>query len=167
MTQFQKDVRILLTGGTIDKVHDIYTEGLGFPDNHASHVPQLLAEGRSHFMEVSALLQKDSLDFTDEDREVILHAVQAAREDAVVITHGTGTMGTTARHLAGKVPGKTVVLTGAMRPWSLGRSDGPFNVGGAVIAAQCLPEGIWGIMNGRVFAAETLEKNTATGRFDG
>ena len=40
------------------------------------------------------------------------------------------------------MPGKTVVLTGAMRPHSLGRSDASFNLGGAIIAAQTLPEGV-------------------------
>ena len=48
---------------------------------------------------------------------------------------GTGTMDLTAKALDGQVGQKTVVLTGAMRPWTLGRSDGNFNLGGAVIAA--------------------------------
>jgi L-asparaginase len=75
-------------------------------------------------------------------------------------------MGDTARFLSTKVRDKTIVLTGAMRPFSLYASDGEFNLGGAVIAAQVLPAGIWGVMNGRVFAAEDLNKNVEQGRFD-
>ena len=68
--------------------------------------------------------------------------------------------------LGGGASEKVVVLTGAMRPWCLGRSDASFNMGGAVIAARLLPPGIYGVMNGRVFAAEDLRKDVESGRFD-
>ncbi len=58
------------------------------------------------------------------------------------------------------------VLTGAMRPFSLYTSDGEFNLGGAITASQILPAGVWGVMNGRVFAAEALKKDVEQGRFD-
>ncbi|WP_172328678.1 asparaginase domain-containing protein [Mangrovicoccus sp. HB161399] len=159
-------VRLILTGGTFDKVHDTRTEGLSFPDDGHSQVPGLLQNARCHHPAVTELLQMDSLHFTDFERDLILDACKDADETALVVTHGTGTMGATARHLEGKIPGKTVVLTGAMRPYSLGRSDAAFNLGGAIVAAQCLPEGVWGVMNGRVFPAAKLEKNIETGRFD-
>jgi L-asparaginase/Glu-tRNA(Gln) amidotransferase subunit D len=57
-------------------------------------------------------------------------------------------------------------LTGAMRPFSLYASDGEFNLGGDIVAAQVLPAGVWGVMNGRVFAAEDLNKNVEQGRFN-
>ncbi|MBE3637752.1 asparaginase domain-containing protein [Mangrovicoccus algicola] len=166
MTPAARAVRLILTGGTLDKIHDTASEGLAFPPDGASQVPGLLAEARCHHPAVTELLQMDSLDFTDTERQAILEACAAAAEPALVVTHGTGTMGQTARFLDGRLPGKTVVLTGAMRPFSFGRSDAGFNLGGAIIAAQCLPEGVWGVMNGRVFAAADLEKNVATGRFD-
>ena len=161
-----KDLRIIVTGGTIDKVHDVRSEGLAFAPDGSTHLPEILRIGRCHFPVVQLLMLKDSLTFDDRDREMIAAAVAAAPEDAIVITHGTGTMGETARHLAGRAPGKTVVLTGAMRPFSLYSSDGEFNLGGAVVAAQVLEPGIWGVMNGRVFAADRLKKNVEQGRFD-
>lgn len=166
MADFQRPVRILITGGTLDKVHDTRTEGLGFPADGTSHIPEMLAVGRCHFPSTQRVLQKDSLDFTDEDRQAILNAAQAAIEQALIITHGTGTMGQTARYLADKVPGKTIVLTGAMRPFSLSSSDGEFNLGAAITAAQILPAGVYGAMNGRIFEAHELNKNVDTGRFD-
>jgi L-asparaginase len=75
-------------------------------------------------------------------------------------------MGETARFLDGRCAGKTVVLTGAMRPFSLFASDGEFNLGSAVVAAQVLESGVWGVMNGRVFPAACLGKNVEQGRFD-
>jgi L-asparaginase len=161
-----QDVRIIVTGGTIDKVHDPRTEGLAFSPDGSTHIPEILRIGRCHFPVVQLLMLKDSLYFEDADRSLIAEAVSAVPEKAIVVTHGTGTMGETARFLAGQAPDKTVVLTGAMRPFSLYASDGEFNLGGAVVAAQTLGAGVWGIMNGRVFAAEHLNKNAEQGRFD-
>ena len=161
-----KDLRIIVTGGTIDKVHDPRSEGLAFSPDGATHIPEMLRIGRCHFPVVQLLMLKDSLYFEDADREAIAAAVAESAEEAIVITHGTGTMGETARFLAGSAAEKTVVLTGAMRPFSLYASDGEFNLGGAVIAAQILGPGVWGIMNGRVFPAENLNKNVEQGRFD-
>ncbi|KRS15084.1 L-asparaginase 2 precursor (plasmid) [Roseovarius indicus] len=160
------DVRIIVTGGTIDKVHDAKSEGLAFAQDGSTHIPEVLRIGRCHFPVVELLMLKDSLLFEDADREAIAEAIDRAAEDGIVVTHGTGTMGETARFLEGRTPGKTVVLTGAMRPFSLFASDGEFNLGGAVIAAQTLDPGVWGVMNGRVFPAAMLEKNTEQGRFD-
>lgn len=161
-----KAVRILVTGGTIDKVHDTQTEALSFAPDGQTHIPQMLRIGRCYFPTVEIVLLKDSLEFDDADRAAILGAVRAAPEEAVVITHGTGTMGETARYLADTITDKTVVLTGAMRPFSLSSSDGEFNLGGAIMAAQMLAAGVWGVMNGRAFAAADLNKNTQEGRFD-
>jgi L-asparaginase len=103
---------------------------------------------------------------TDVHRAKILKAVLKAPEKRLVITHGTGTMELTAQSLDGNVGDKTIILTGAMRPWTLGRSDGNFNLGSAIIAARLLPAGVYGVMNGRIFAAQDLHKNVKTGRFD-
>lgn len=161
-----KDVRIIVTGGTIDKVHDPMTEGLAFAKDQSTHIPEILSIGRCHFPRVERIMLKDSLDFDDADRDAIVAAVSASEETAIVVTHGTGTMGDSARWLAERVGGKTVVFTGAMRPHSLSFSDGPFNLGGAIVAAQALPEGVYGVMNGRIFPASELNKNTEQGRFD-
>lgn len=165
MTDFRPSVRILVTGGTIDKIHDPKLEALIFARDGSTHIPEILATGRCDFPVMQRLMLKDSLDFDDGDREAIAAAASEAAETHLVITHGTGTMGQTARALSGRVAGKTVVLTGAMRPHSLSASDGGFNLGGALIAAQILPTGIYGVMNGRVIPAVSLDKDTETGRF--
>ena len=161
-----KDVRIIVTGGTIDKVHDPATEALAFSEDNTTHVPEILSLARCHFPTVQLLMLKDSLDFDDDDRAAIVEAILAAPEPAIVVTHGTGTMGQSARWISKRVSGKTIVLTGAMRPHSLSFSDGPFNMGGAIIAAQVMQNGVYGVMNGRVFEAAALTKNTEQGRFD-
>lgn len=157
------DVLILTTGGTIDKVHDVRTESLVFDGSTA--VSDILKYGRTEFPRVEGLMSIDSLDMTLDHREAILEAVKTAPEDRIVLTHGTGTMEQTAKYLLGKVRGKTIVLTGAMRPQSLWRSDAEFNLGGALIAAQTLPHGIYAVMNGRVIDARHVRKDLESGRF--
>lgn len=160
------DILILITGGTLDKVHDTITEGLVFDDPNESQLPDVLRVGRCDHPALHILMQKDSLDMEDADRALILHAVTNAKEDRIVLTHGTGTMELTAKYLDGKIGDKTVVLTGAMRPHSLGKSDAGFNLGGAIIAAQSLDYGVFAVMNGRIFEAQNLHKDTDFGRFD-
>lgn len=159
-------VRIIVTGGTIDKVHDMLSEGLGFEPSGSSHLPDILRQARCYFPEVQQIMLKDSLELTAADRATMLDAVLSAPEDGVVITHGTSTMGETTRYLDGRVGNKTVVLTGAMRPFSLGMSDGAFNLGCAIAGAQLLAAGVWATMNGRLFPALNVAKNEVLGRFD-
>ncbi len=157
---------ILTTGGTLDKDHDTFTESIVLGVDTVTNVPELLRIGKTHFPRVQPIMSLDSLDMTDAHREQILGAVNIVPEQCVVITHGTGTMELTAKHLDGKTGDKTVVLTGALRPFALGKSDAGFNVGGAVVAAQALPAGVYAIMNGRIFTAGEVSKDAKSGRFD-
>ncbi|WP_306252671.1 asparaginase domain-containing protein [Parvularcula sp. IMCC14364] len=161
-----RDVRILITGGTLDKIHDPFSESLAFSRDGATQIPEILHYSRCHFPAVQQLMQIDSLDMTEDHREQIVSAIKTAKEKSIVITHGTSTMGETARFIAASEIAKTIVLTGAMRPFSLGFSDGPFNMGGAIVASQTLKKGVYGVMNGRIIEAQDLNKNTELGRFD-
>ncbi len=161
-----KNVLIITTGGTLDKDHDTFTEGLVLPGEGHSHLCELLTRGRCHPTRNLVLMSKDSLDMTDNDRRAIMDCIAQQDEDAIVVTHGTSTMDKTAQFLDGKLKNKTIILTGAMRPFAIGKSDAGFNVGGAVIAAQILPAGVYAVMNGRVFTATEIKKNEKEGRFD-
>ena len=108
----------------------------------------------------------DSLQMTDDDRQLILQQCLHAPECRIVITHGTDTMVETAGVLATGIAGKTVVLTGAMIPYKFGSSDGLFNLGSALAFAQTLPPGVYVAMNGRYFAWNRVRKNRKTGMFE-
>jgi L-asparaginase len=81
----------------------------------------------------------DSLEIGDADLTLIVQTCLQSQEDRIVITHGTDTMTATAAAVAGAVPGKTVVLTGAMTPYAFGSFDGLFNLGRALSFVQVLP----------------------------
>jgi L-asparaginase len=75
-------------------------------------------------------------------------------------------MADTARFLAARVPGKTIVLTGAMIPYKFGSSDGLFNLGSAMAFVQSLPTGVYVAMNGKYFHWDNVRKNRDTGQFE-
>lgn len=83
----------------------------------------------------------------------------------MLITHGTDTMVETAKVLSG-IPGKTMVLTGALNPASFRGSDAEFNIGTAVGAVQCLPPGVYIAMNGRIWDPAKVKKNVSANRFE-
>jgi L-asparaginase len=127
----------------------------------------MLRLGRSRAdVAIRTLIMVDSLQMTDADRELVVRNCQQCDESCIVITHGTDTMVETAAALARGVPGKTVVLTGAMIPYAFGSSDGLFNLGSALSLVQVLPPGVYIAMNGRHFAWDKVRKNKKTGVFE-
>jgi L-asparaginase len=157
-------IRIFITGGTFDKEYNELNGQLYFKD---SHLGDLLAMGRSRVpVAIRTLMMIDSLEMTDEDRKLIVHQCNHCDETQIVITHGTDTMTLTAKALAQNVPGKTIILTGAMIPIKFGSSDGLFNLGSALAFAQTLPEGVYVAMNGRYFNWDNVWKNKQTGIFE-
>jgi len=157
-------IRIFITGGTFDKEYNEITGQLYFND---SHLHDLLEMGRSKVQtEIRTLMMVDSLEMSDEDRELIAYQCNQCDEDKIVITHGTDTMSDTAKMLGQKIKGKTIILTGAMIPIKFGSSDGLFNLGSALAFAQTLPVGVYVAMNGRFFNWDNVKKNTQTGMFE-
>jgi L-asparaginase len=132
-----------------------------------THMQDLLEMGRCRLdTEIRTLMMIDSLEMTDEDRELIVHQCNQCEETQIVITHGTDTMSETAKVLAEKAKKKTIVLFGAMIPIKFGSSDGLFNLGSALAFAQTLPPGVYVAMNGRYFHWDNVRKNKQTGIFE-
>ena len=157
-------IRIFVTGGTFDKEYNELTGELFF---QTTHVHDMLRLGRCRLpVEVEALMMIDSLQMTDADRESILERCAAAAETRIVITHGTDTVAETAAVLGGKIRGKTIVLTGAMVPYTFGSSDGMFNLGTALAFVQTLPPGVYVAMNGQYFPWDSVRKNRLLGVFE-
>lgn len=157
-------IRIFITGGTFDKEYNELNGQLYFKD---THMHDLLEMGRSKLdVEIRTLMMIDSLEMTDEDRELIVHQCNQCEEKKIIITHGTDTMARTAKVLAKHVKGKTIVLTGAMIPIKFGSSDGLFNIGSALAFVQTLPPGVYVAMNGRFFNWDNVQKNKETGVFE-
>ncbi len=157
-------IRIFITGGTFDKEYNELNGKLYFKD---THVQDLLEMGRNLVdVEIRTLMMVDSLEMTDEDRDLIVHQCANCDDDKIILTHGTDTMSITAELLQSKIKNKTIILTGAMIPIKFGSSDGLFNLGSALAFAQALPHGVYVAINGRYFKAGHVIKNTKTGLFE-
>jgi L-asparaginase len=92
-------IHLITTGGTIEK---IYSEQSGQVENLTAKVDRYLQQLRlpDARIDVAPLMNKDSLEMTEEDREIVLAAVRPKVAGApAVITHGTDTMVETGRLL--------------------------------------------------------------------
>ena len=110
---------------------------------------------------------KDSLDMTDADRQDIVRICSSSRVGSkIIITHGTDTMDLTASALLkGEIPSRrTIVLTGALRPACLSRSDAEINLGLALGVCLFAEPGIYVAMNG-VYRGNNFVKDELTGEF--
>jgi L-asparaginase len=157
-------IRILITGGTIDKEYDPLRGELTFSKSHLSNMlNQVRCKAR---LVLEEIMLKDSLEMRAGDREEILKKCLHCSENNVVITHGTDTMVETAQFLGQNVKGKTVVLVGAMIPFAFGISDALFNLGCAFSAVQALQPGVYITMNGKIFLWDNVRKNKESGEFE-
>ncbi len=165
---------LITTGGTIEKTYD---EASGSLANRRSIVRRMLTRLRLVDTSISTieLLSKDSLDMTDEDRAAIVGAVRAAggspdlatQADGIVILHGTDTLCITGEYILKdiKKPRIPIVLTGAMRPYEMKRSDALQNLNEAIFAAGLLPPAVYCVAHGRALAFPGVKKSRDKGTF--
>ena len=160
-------IHLITTGGTIEKV---YSEQSGQVENLTNKIDRYLKLLRlpDTRVEVTPLMNIDSLEMTAEDRETVLAEVASKVGDApVVITHGTDTMVETGKLLKRGLGalGRPVILTGAMTPLGFERSDGLQNLTESLFAARVLAPGVWIVMHGQVFDVDAARKDRELARF--
>ncbi len=157
-------IRLFITGGTIDAIYNVLTAKT---DYEKTHIPQIFEEARITVPIVTEeLILKDSGDIADEERALIVQKCRDAKEEKILITHGTDTMVETARTLGEAKIDKTIILFGAMRPFNFGKSDALFNFGTAVAGVQLKEAGVYIAMNGKIFNWDNVRKNREIGRFE-
>ncbi len=144
-------IHFIQAGGTIDKdyVPQDGNHGYNFIIGESAFFEISRRAGMPYAVAFTCVCQKDSLDMTDDDRGELKRIAANVPEKKVIILHGTDTIHVTAKHLS-DIAGKTVVLTGAMKPAKFRDSDADFNVGMAVGAVHSLKPGIYIALYGRV-----------------
>ncbi len=155
---------ILNSGGTFNKRYNEESGVLEVPyDNDA--VDEIMASIKHHYM-VAGVVYKDSLDMDTEDRKRIASIISESEEAEFVLVHGTDTMQETAEFLDAIFDDRVIVLTGAMKPYSIEKSEAGFNLGMAIGFAQTQEiAGVYICMNGYVKPWQELQKNPAIGKF--
>jgi L-asparaginase len=161
-------IYLITTGGTIEKV---YSEQSGNVQNIDNKIDRYLSRLRlpDSEVEVVPLMNKDSLEMTDQDRSVILqHVNKLMPEKApIVITHGTDTMVETGLYLQTATSDLNIpiILTGAMTPLGFEGSDGLQNLTESLFAARILQPGIYVVMHNQVFPVDRTCKDHQSSRF--
>ena len=161
-------IALISTGGTIEKTYDALS---GVLENRVSVLDVMLAslELRGVAIDRVRLMNKDSLEMTDEDHTLIGETVRtvSGSRDGVVVVHGTDRLavsGERCLELLG-TPRVPVVFTGAMRPYELRSTDALQNLTEALLAVQLLPSGVYVAMHNAVLAFPGVVKDPALGTF--
>jgi L-asparaginase len=174
-----RSITLITTGGTIEKTYD---EQTGQLLNRGSILNRMLRRLRLEDTRVRIveLMSKDSLQMDDGDRLRIVEAVSAAGGGAIdghpettsdtsgiVILHGTDTLSTTGDRLHASIarPRVPIVLTGAMRPYEMVRSDALQNLTEAIFATGLLPSGVYCVAHGRTLKFPGVRKDREHGTF--
>jgi L-asparaginase len=161
-------IYLITTGGTIEKM---YSEQSGAVLNSASKIGDYLTRLRlpDCNVRVISLMNKDSLEMTAEDRIGLVSEMSPLLPDGhpIVITHGTDTMVETGLYLQRAFPDLKVpvILTGAMTPLGFEGSDGLQNLTESLLAARLLQPGVFVVMHGQVFSADTVRKDRERATF--
>jgi L-asparaginase len=163
----KRRIALVSTGGTIEKTYDALS---GILANHVSVLDVMLASLELRGVQITrvALMNKDSLDMSEADHDLIARTAHeaAAGHEGVVVVHGTDRLAKSGdRILARAQPPVPVVLTGAMRPYELRSTDAMQNLTEALTAVQLLPAGVYVAMHNQVLAFPGVEKDRDAGTF--
>jgi L-asparaginase len=163
-----KHIVLVGTGGTIEKTYDVLR---GVMENTVSVLDVMLAslELRGVTIERLRLMNKDSLEMTTADHQLIAETVRACAEraDGVVVVHGTDRLAVSGERCVELIPAPRVpiVFTGAMRPYEMRTTDAMQNLTEALLAVQILAPGVYLAMHNAVLQFPGVIKDRELGTF--
>ena len=164
----KKRIALISTGGTIEKTYD---ELAGVLSNKVSVLDFMLAtlELRGVELERIHLMNKDSLEMSDEDHDLIARVAgeQASKHDGVVVVHGTDRLANSGERTLRlwPAPARPIVFTGAMRPYELRSSDALQNLTEALLAAQIVAPGVYVVVHSQLLQFPGVVKDPSMGTF--
>ena len=157
-------ITIISTGGTFNKIYNPKTGELDI--DKSSKALQVLAKKWLCHLEVVNLIGKDSLEMTQEDRNLLITSIKNCESKHIIVVHGTDTMDITANALAQAQLQKSIVLTGAMLPFSIDPIEATANLASAYGYLQNVTSnGITIAMNGVIDYYLNVKKDRTQGKF--
>ena len=158
-------ITVLNTGGTFNKRYNPIKGQLEVPSDNIA-LDKIIKSCFNVEFDIKNIVSKDSLDFTQEDRETILKEIQNSTSDKIIIIHGTDTVDLTAKFIDGKVADKKIVFTGAMVPMSIDEVEATMNFSQAIGFLNApIENGIYLSMHGSVIEHSKLKKDRTVGQF--
>ena len=159
-------ILILNLGGTFNKVYNPISGELDVPKNNSA-LEDIFKKAKISHIKIKGLIYKDSLDIDEDDRLELLRYIQNSSFDKILIIHGTDTMDKSADTLFKALKEKTVVLTGAMIPYSIDPVEAASNL---MLCYGFLQnsekKGVFIGMHGFVKEHDKIKKNKQKGVFE-
>ncbi len=116
--------------------------------------------------EIKSIIHKDSLDIDDSDRKLIVELIKRSKQKNILIVHGTDTMSKTAKFLNKCIIDKTIVLTGAMAPFSVDSVEATANLSASLgYLLGVTKKGVYISMHGLIESHNRVFKNREKGVF--
>lgn len=160
-------IDIINTGGTFNKRYNPLNGQLEIDTSNESIMKILNNTYGNIEFTLQTIINKDSLDFDDNDRQTLLETIKACENDIIVI-HGTDTMKQSCIYLDDNLKDfdKNIVFTGSMYPYYVQGSEPTFNLATSIAALKFLhKKGIYIAMHGVVDNYKNVEKDYQEGRF--
>lgn len=156
---------ILNSGGTFNKRYDAKSGLLEVPFDSIA-VMKILTSVESKY-DLAGVVFKDSLEMDLEDRKTITNIIMESKDSSFLIIHGTDTMHETAEFLNEIFDDRKIVITGAMKPFEIDKTEASFNLGMSMGFLKAKPKnGVYICMNGHVKVWDRLVKNKSVGKFE-
>ncbi len=161
------EILIINTGGTFNKVYDPVKGELRVPKSNTA-IEKILKTlpPLKRRVKTEGVIYKDSLDMTDEDREILLKKTEESEQKYIIIVHGTDTMDISAEYIADRLKDKKIIFTGAMVPFSIDKIEATANLASALSAVSLISEGVYIAMQGLVLPYNRIKKNKEAGVFE-
>ncbi|MFA7084048.1 MAG: asparaginase domain-containing protein [Arcobacteraceae bacterium] len=158
-------ITVINTGGTFNKVYNPICGELIVPTHHLA-LQKILNVSYNTEIEVINTLSKDSLEFTQQDREMLVNIIKESEEENIIVIHGTDTMYESASFTAQNIVNKKIIFTGAMIPMSIDEVEATMNFSLALGFLNApISSGVYIAMHGAVDRFECLVKNKQEGKF--
>jgi len=158
------NILILNTGGTFNKIYnpikgtlDIDSSNLALKQIEKSWLCKL---------NYTSIINKDSLDFTNSDREELANFIATSKYKKIVVIHGTDTIDLSAEVVNFANLNKTIVFTGAMVPFSINPTEATANLSLALGYIKQAQNGVYIALNGVVDRYDKVIKNRELGKFE-
>ena len=113
-----KNIICIDTGGTFNKIYDT-KKGILDVDKDSNAIKHIFKKWLGKF-ELISIIGKDSLEFTENDRELLLETIKSTPiTSSIIVIHGTDTMDISAAYVSDANLPQTIIFTGAMTPFSI------------------------------------------------
>jgi len=159
-----KEIFIINTGGTFNKIYNKLNGNLDI--NATNDTLRAIEQKWQTKLNYKSIINKDSLDFTQTDRELLLQEIKNSNYSKIVVIHGTDTIDKSSQFIAKNIVNKAIVFTGAMVPFFIDTTEATANLSLALGFCKLAQNGVYIALNGVVDSYNKVTKNRILGKFE-